>query len=80
ILLAIFLAPIFLHRTEDRLFATLLPMAFLLLYSAGALFLVNTAHAGGRLVHEFGVHALVPATPDQKPPGESERSDLHAPR
>ena len=30
---------------------------FLLAYISGALLLVNTAHAGGRLVHEFGVTA-----------------------
>lgn len=30
---------------------------FLLAYIGGALLLVNTAHAGGRLVHEFGVTA-----------------------
>jgi hypothetical protein len=32
-----------------------LPIAFLALYSAGLLLLVNTAHQGGRLVHELGV-------------------------
>jgi uncharacterized membrane protein len=53
-----------LRRQETRLSSTLLPLAFLALYSVGILFLVNTAHAGGRLVHEFGVHAIIPATTD----------------
>ena len=32
---------------------------FLLLYLVGCLALLNTAHAGGRLVHEFGVQAPI---------------------
>lgn len=64
ILLGIFLLPRLLRRPETRLFSTLLPLTFLVLYSVGILFLVNTAHNGGRLVHEFGVHALIPATVD----------------
>lgn len=62
ILLGMFLVPRVLHRQEERLFSTFLPLAFLALYSVGVVFLVNTAHAGGRLVHEFGVHAIVPAS------------------
>jgi uncharacterized membrane protein len=68
ILLGMFLVPRILHRQEDRLFSTFAPVAFLALYSVGALFLVNTAHAGGRLVHEFGIHALVPAASEQSAP------------
>lgn len=62
ILTGMLLAPKILRREENRLFATFLPMAFLAMYAVGVLFLVNTAHAGGRLVHEFGVHAMVPAS------------------
>jgi uncharacterized membrane protein len=62
ILTGMFFAPKVLRREENRLFTTFLPMAFLALYSVGVLFLVNTAHAGGRLVHEFGVHAMIPST------------------
>jgi uncharacterized membrane protein len=36
-----------------------LNLAFLLFYGAGAVVLINTAHEGGRLVHEFGVRAAV---------------------
>ena len=31
--------------------------AYLVVYAPGLLVLANTAHEGGRLVHEFGVHA-----------------------
>jgi uncharacterized membrane protein len=58
---AIMLVPKVLHR-DGRLFSTVLPIAFLLLYCAGAVVLVNTAHDGGRLVHEFGVHAIEPSS------------------
>lgn len=57
--LAIFVLPKLLGRAETRLFSTVIPLSFLLLFSVGIIFLVNTAHAGGRLVHEFGVHAMV---------------------
>jgi uncharacterized membrane protein len=65
ILLGMFLTPRALRRDETRLFSTLLPVAFLALYSVGVLFLVNTAHEGGRLVHEFGVHAMLPTNGGQ---------------
>jgi uncharacterized membrane protein len=54
--------PWLVKRTESRLTTTILPVAFLVLYSAGALLLINTAHNGGRLVHEFGVRAVVSAS------------------
>lgn len=37
-------------------------LGFLLFYSAGLILLVNTAHEGGRLVHEFGVRAVMSTT------------------
>ncbi|MGA8043967.1 MAG: DUF2231 domain-containing protein [Terracidiphilus sp.] len=61
ILLGMTVLPGVLRRQETRLSSTFMPLAFLILYSVGILFLVNTAHAGGRLVHEFGVHAVLPA-------------------
>ncbi|WP_109488647.1 DUF2231 domain-containing protein [Occallatibacter savannae] len=63
ILLAMVAVPRLLARGDNRLFSTFLPSAFLALYTVGVLFLINTAHEGGRLVHEFGVHAILP--PDQ---------------
>lgn len=38
-------------------------VVFLVVYLGGTVLLANTAHAGGRLVHEFGVHSLVADTP-----------------
>src|SRR5579864_1239830 len=63
IFLALLAVPWLLKRADTRLTTTILPLAFLVLYSAGVLLLVNTAHNGGRLVHEFGVRAMVSPTP-----------------
>jgi uncharacterized membrane protein len=54
---AILFLPRLLKREASGLTARILPLAFLLFYSAGAVILVNTAHNGGKLVHELGVHA-----------------------
>lgn len=54
---AILFLPRLLKREPSGVTARVLPLAFLLFYSAGAVILVNTAHNGGRLVHELGVHA-----------------------
>lgn len=63
IFVALLVAPRLLKKTDTRLTTTILPLAFLVLYGAGALLLVNTAHNGGRLVHEFGVRAMVASAP-----------------
>jgi uncharacterized membrane protein len=76
IFLALLAVPWFLKREDTRLTTTILPLAFLVLYSAGALLLVNTAHNGGRLVHEFGVRAMVTSAPvdaNVTPPAEKEQ-------
>jgi uncharacterized membrane protein len=65
ILVGIVALPRILHREETRLTSTLMPLSFLVLYCAGILFVINTAHAGARLVHEFGVHATIPAENSQ---------------
>lgn len=49
------------NRPETRISSTAAPLVFLAVYSLGLVHLVNTAHAGGRLVHEYGVHAMVPS-------------------
>ncbi len=56
---AILFVPRFLKRETSTAAARILPLAFLLFYGAGTVVLVNTAHNGGRLVHEFGVHAVL---------------------
>lgn len=81
ILLGIFALPRIMRRKDTRVFSTFLPLAFLALYTVGVVFLINTAHAGGRLVHEFGVHAMLPAgdTPSAKT-SESDKSVLQEDR
>jgi len=67
---AILVIPQVLKMASTRLASTVLPLAFLLLYGGGVLLLTNTAHNGGRLVHEFGVTAAVKSSP--MPPAEQE--------
>lgn len=55
-----------------------LTVAFLVFYSAGAVLLANTAHNGGRLVHELGITAMVPAggmPPGSNAPGSADSDD-----
>ena len=56
---AIVFAPKVFRKLPGRLVTTALPLIFLLFYGAGMLLLANTAHNGGRLVHEFGVKAML---------------------
>lgn len=67
ILIGMYAVPKLLRRDENRLFSSFLPSAFLALYTVGVLFLINTAHEGGRLVHEFGVHAILPPGQSTQP-------------
>jgi uncharacterized membrane protein len=53
ILSGMYFIPRLLKRQENRLFSTFLPLAFLVLYTAGFLFLV---------IHEFSIHAVVLAS------------------
>ena len=68
------------RRIETRMVSTTAPLVFLAAYSVGLFYLVNTAHAGGRLVHEFGVHAIMPPnsgnTAQQDAPGPSDHRGL----
>jgi uncharacterized membrane protein len=61
IFIALVAFPKWVKKADHRMSTTVLPLAFLVLYSAGILLLLNTAHNGGRLVHEFGVRAMVSA-------------------
>lgn len=60
VLTAIAGIPVISRRGQTRLFTTWIPLSFLVIYCAGILSVANTAHAGARLVHEFGVHAIIP--------------------
>lgn len=50
------------RAVPPRVFAAA-TLVFLVLYGFGALSLANTAHQGGRLVHELGVRAVMPPSP-----------------
>jgi uncharacterized membrane protein len=60
---AMLFLPRLLRRSSGWLVSRALPLVFLVLYGAGMLLLVNTAHNGGRLVHEFGVKAMMAPGP-----------------
>jgi uncharacterized membrane protein len=60
---AVLLTPALLKWEMKRPLALALCAGFLVFYAVGAVTLANTAHNGGRLVHEFGVRALMPAAP-----------------
>lgn len=64
-------APMLFKKELSRMVLIPLNLAFLVFYGAGAVLLMNTAHQGGRLVHEFGVQAMMnksgTTTPGQAP-------------
>ena len=49
--------PMLFKRRPGFKSSLVLNLAFLLLYAAGSIVLINVGHQGGRLVHEFGVRA-----------------------
>ncbi len=53
------LAPVMLRRFYGRGVRMTGLLAMLILALVGDLLIVKTAHQGGRLVHEYGVHAIV---------------------
>ncbi len=57
--------PTLIRRQLSRAASSSLLVVYLGFYAVGVLLLANTAHNGGRLVHEQGVHALMPASPQQ---------------
>jgi uncharacterized membrane protein len=59
---AIVIVPPLLSRQSSRVITAALPAVFLVLYAAGVVLLVDTAHMGGRLVHEFGITATHPTS------------------
>lgn len=55
---AIVFVPMIFKKDLGRKIMIPVSLAFLLFYSAGTVVLMNAAHEGGRLVHEFGVRAM----------------------
>jgi uncharacterized membrane protein len=67
---AIILTPKALHRESNRLMTSVVPLFFAVAYAGATLLLANTAHQGGRLVHELGsspptVAQTMPTTVEQ---------------
>ena len=60
---ALLVAPRFTRRPLEGRAAVAAYGVFLLFYLTGAVLLANTAHNGGRLVHEFGVQSLMASEP-----------------
>ncbi|MBI5058872.1 hypothetical protein HZB60_03690 [candidate division KSB1 bacterium] len=56
---AIVFGPALLRKRLAAVSQTIVMLAFLVFYSGGVLLLANTAHQGGRLVHELGVKAMM---------------------
>ncbi len=55
---AVLFLPRLLKREAPAAFARTVPALFLFVYLTGIGVLVNTAHNGGRLVHELGIHSV----------------------
>jgi len=65
--------PLVFRREMARGAAVVLSLLFLAVYGAGTVVLANTAHNGGRLVHEFGIRTLMPgASPAPQPATDSD--------
>lgn len=71
-----------LWKKSKRAVAVSIQVVFLMLYSSALLLLINAAHLGGRLVHEFGIHAPIArysgdpgASPAPARPGEEDDDD-----
>jgi hypothetical protein len=57
IYVAVLFMPDLLRMRDDRLFSTVLPLCFLVLYAAAAIFLINTTDSANALVHGLSVYA-----------------------
>ncbi len=60
---AILFVPTILRKPMKRGVFVVTNVVFLVLYSAAALYVADTGHYGGKLVHEFGVRAMISPTP-----------------
>ena len=67
-------APMLFKKELSRMIVIPLNLAFLLFYGSGVVLLLNTAHQGGRLVHEFGVRAVMSTTAQVNPGKAPERN------
>ena len=51
--------PLLFKKDLSRTITAILSAAFLVFYGSGMVLLINTAHQGGLLVHQYGVRAMV---------------------
>ncbi len=72
---AIVFVPMVLKKDFGRKVTIPMTLAFLLFYAGGAVVLMNAAHEGGRLVHEFGVRAMVASTAQTNAPSKKHGDD-----
>jgi uncharacterized membrane protein len=70
-------APLVRRREWSNGLYVALSTVFLVLYAAGTVTLVNTAHLGGQLVHRYGVHAVLgpDGAPTATAPASGDRDD-----
>jgi len=59
---AIVITPRLFSKTSTRVVTNVLPAVFLVLYTAGAVLLLQTVNTGGTLVHEYGVTGVGSST------------------
>lgn len=64
IYIGVILLPEVLRRRDNRLFSTVLPLSFLVLYSAGAVFLVQTSDSAAAITWQPAVHATSAGAPE----------------
>lgn len=72
--LAVLVLPVFSRRFASRTFRVAGSLVVIVLALAGCLQLAAAAHQGGMLVHQLGVHALVPQAP-ATPPAQTDDED-----
>lgn len=57
--IVVYAAPLVRRREWPNGLYVALSLVFLIFYAGGAMVLVNTAHLGGQLVHQYGVRAML---------------------
>ena len=72
---AILFVPSILKKGLGRKSAAVVNLAFLVIYAGGAVLLANVAHQGGRLVHEYGVRAMMTTGSSSAPAQNSESKE-----
>lgn len=76
--IVILFAPAIVRRQVSQKMLVAANVLFLLFYGVAVVQLANTAHQGGRLVHEFGVRAMIAPSAQQnaaQPPARTHKDD-----